>query len=72
MTDDVHQALRAELGHPLPEGLDALDDAELRELAAQLREARERQSAAVDDAIDAALMHLPAIIRDPARAILLG
>ena len=72
MTDDLRQALHAELGDPLPGGLDRLDDAELRSLAEELRAARERQSAAVDAAIDAALGHLPAVIRGPARAIMLG
>lgn len=72
MTDDLRHILRTELGDPLPEGLGALDDPELGKLAEQLRDARERQRAAVDAAIETALGHLPWFVRGPVRTILLG
>jgi hypothetical protein len=72
MRDDRLQAVRQQFGEPLPDGLDALTDDELADLAAALAEAREEQSRAIDAAIDAALGHLPRLLRGPVRLVLIG
>jgi len=69
MAPDRLHAVRAQYGDPLPEGLDALSEDELADLASALAEAREEQSVAVDAAIDQALSHLPWLVRRPVRMI---
>jgi hypothetical protein len=72
MSADRFSGVRAQFGDPLPDGLVALSDAELDDLAAALAEARAEQSQAVDAAIDAALGHLPWLLRRPVRLVLIG
>jgi hypothetical protein len=68
---DRLDGVRAQFGDPLPDGLDALSDDELADLASALTEAHREQSRAVDAAIDRALGHLPWLLRKPVRLILL-
>lgn len=72
MPDDRLQAMRAQFGGPLPDGLNALSDDELTDLAAALGEARREQSCAVDAAIDDALGHVPWVMRGVVRKVLIG
>ena len=69
---DRLQPVRDQFGDPLPEGLRALSDDELEDLAAALAEADREQSRAVDAAIDKALSHLPWGMRGVVRKILIG
>jgi hypothetical protein len=72
MDEATRQSLLAELGEPLPAGLDTLDDAEAREFAVALADANARQSTDLDEAIDKALKVLPPGIRTIARKLLIG
>ncbi len=67
--DDLQDAL----GAPPPPGLLAhVPDAELAALAALVRAAREREAAALGEATEGALDHLPRLLRGPIRRIVLG
>ena len=72
MGKEATRVLRAELGAAPPKGLGVLEDDELRALADALREARRRQSAALEAAAGQALGHVPRLIRGPVRKILGG
>lgn len=72
MDDATRQSLLAELGEPLPSGLDALAAGEQRDFARALADANERQSGDLDEAIDKALRVLPPGIRTIARKLLIG
>ena len=64
------QALAAELkGAALP-SLDALSDAEAGSLARSIRDARRRQKQHLSTAFEAALTHVPLLLRGPVRKIL--
>ena len=66
MTDDRDSALgalRAELGGPPPAAFERLTDEHLRDLAAALREDRERRTRVIKTALDHALRPLPAATR---------
>ncbi|MFC4251636.1 hypothetical protein [Sinimarinibacterium flocculans] len=65
------RTLGEELGGAPIAGLDALDAAEQQALAAAVRKARQRQQALLAQAFDAALAHLPMLLRGPVRKILL-
>jgi hypothetical protein len=69
MTPDAKRALRAELGAAPPKGLDALSEQELADLAAALHDARARDKAALAQAMQAALQHVPRLLRGPVRKI---
>ena len=63
-------ALAAELqGAALP-SLDALSDAELGILVRSIRDARRRQQQHLSTAFEAALTHVPLLLRGPVRKIL--
>jgi hypothetical protein len=62
-------ALRKQLGGNVPEGLEPLDDEQLLHLADAVRDARHRQAAALADAGDRALGHVPRLLRMPIRRI---
>lgn len=63
------EALAEELGAPAPK---ALSSAEAADLAEAIRTARERQSAELHVAIDAAYHHIPRLLRGPMRKLLGG
>jgi hypothetical protein len=68
---DPAAELRAELGPDLP-AVDALTPAQSADLLAMLREAREGQRRALDEAMAEVLRYLPRLARGPARKILFG
>ncbi|HWH11967.1 MAG TPA: hypothetical protein VG165_12625 [Solirubrobacteraceae bacterium] len=65
-------ALRDQLGAPLPDCLGKLDDRELADLAGAMAEARAQQAIDVEAAIAEALRRLPPVLRGAARVILRG
>jgi hypothetical protein len=68
---DKHtQALAKELGGKTPPPLEALSAAEVDSLAELLRRARRNQQSQLKHAFDAALGHIPALLRGPIRKIL--
>jgi hypothetical protein len=72
MTPDAKRALRAELGAAPPKALDALSDDEADDLAAALRDARTRQTAALKQAMRDALNHVPRLLRGPVSKLVAG
>jgi hypothetical protein len=66
------EALRRELGSPPPQGVAVLADADLTTLAAAVDAARAEQREAMAAAGDAALGHIPALLRRPLRKLLGG
>lgn len=66
------EALRRELGSPPPQGVAALADADLAALAAAVNAARAEQREAMAAASEAALGHIPALVRRPLRKLLGG
>jgi hypothetical protein len=69
MPDDAYTALRAQLGDSAPESLRTLTDNELNDLSDALAEARHRQAAALAEAGDRALSHIPRLLRGPIKRI---
>ena len=69
MPDDAFTALRAQLGDTAPDSLRTLSDTELRDLSAALADARHRQAAALAEAGDRALSHIPRLLRGPIKRI---
>ena len=69
---DRLQPVRAQYGEPLPDGLLALSDDELRDLAVALVDARREQARALDDAIDHTLRYLPWPLAGIVRRVLIG
>jgi len=63
----LHELLGADLTV-----LDELSADEAADLFAMVQSARTAQQAALDDAIEAALGHLPRLVRVPARRVLFG
>jgi hypothetical protein len=72
MSSDATEALREQLGDPLPPGLGALDETERIDLANAMSEARAQQAIDVEVAIAEALRRLPPVLRGAARIILKG
>jgi len=72
MSSEGIRALEDELGGRAPDGLRALSDADLRAFAAALQEARRRQSAALEAAVEEALEIVPRMVRGPVRKALFG
>jgi hypothetical protein len=72
MTPSAMRRLEAELGEGLPDGLERLTDEQLTDVAQRLREAKERQSQALDAAIEEALDIVPRLLRGSVRKILFG
>lgn len=70
MNSDAAQALAAELGVDLPNGFRQLSAEHLAALAEALAATRETQLAALDEATQQALEHLPAMLRKPVRKVL--
>jgi hypothetical protein len=69
---DATEALREQLGDPLPGCLRQLEDAERSDLASAMAEARAKQAVDVEAAIAEALRRLPPGLRGAARIILRG
>jgi hypothetical protein len=63
-------ALEKELRARPPEGLKRLSDAQLRDLATAVRDARHQQAAAMQAAGDQAFGNLPRLLRGPIRKVL--
>lgn len=64
--------LADELGGQVPDGLQALTDAQLRSFAEAVREAKQRQSEELEAAIGQSLEIVPRVCRRPVRKILFG
>ena len=69
MAGDGRNLLQLELGSTAPAGLDELGDSELADLAAAVRDAKRQQAAALVQAADRALGHIPRLLRGPVRAV---
>ena len=69
MGKDAFQALREQVGDPLPDGVRQLRPEELRDLADAVHDARRRQAKALGEAGDRALSHIPRLLRGPVRRI---
>jgi len=69
MPHDAFSALSAQLGETAPDALRELSDDELRDLGAALADARHRQAAALAEAGDRALSHIPRLLRGPIKRI---
>jgi hypothetical protein len=67
--DDAFSALRAQLGETAPDALRALTEEELRDLGAAIADARHRQAAALAEAGDRALGHIPRLLRGPIKRV---
>jgi len=72
MSSDARRALERELGGRAPGGLKTLDDEELAHLAKLLHDAKQRQLAQLETAIDEALGIVPRLVRGPVRKVLFG
>lgn len=66
---DAYEALRAQVGDPIPDGVRALRPEELRDLASAVQDARRRQTKALAQAGERALSHIPRLLRGPVRRI---
>jgi hypothetical protein len=66
---DAFTALSAQLRGSAPAGLRELSEDELADLAAALADARHRQAAALAQAGDRALAHIPRLLRGPIKRI---
>lgn len=69
---DPDDELRALLGIDPPDSVLALDAAAHAELAAILREARARQTRALEESFTATLKHVPFPVRGVVKKVLLG
>ncbi|MGZ4168579.1 MAG: hypothetical protein ACXVR1_11330 [Solirubrobacteraceae bacterium] len=69
MPDDAFSALSAQLGKTAPSSLGELTDDELRDLGAAIADARHRQAAALAEAGNRALSHVPRMLRGPIKRI---
>jgi hypothetical protein len=67
--DAGRRALETQLGAPLPNGVQALSDYELNDLAEAVQAARRRQTASLIEAGDRALNRIPRLLRGPVRKI---
>ena len=65
----MSEALRKELGGVLPPSIEGLDRPSGDRLALTLRGAKQRQQAHIETALQAALSHLPALLRGPVRKL---
>jgi hypothetical protein len=66
---DAFTALSAQLRGTAPDGLRELSRDELADLAAAVADARHRQAAALAEATDRALSHIPRLLRSPVKRI---
>jgi predicted DNA-binding transcriptional regulator YafY len=66
---DAFTALSAQLPGTAPEALRDLSEDELADLAAAVADARHRQAAALAQASERALSHIPRLLRGPIKRI---
>jgi len=66
---DAFTALSAQLRGSTPESLRELSDSELSDLADAVADARHRQAAALGEAGDRALSHIPRLLRGPIKRV---
>lgn len=67
-TNVLAEALHA----PLPAGLETLDKPQLEKLAAAFATAKTQQRAALEQSTEAALSHIPLLLRGAVRKVLFG
>jgi hypothetical protein len=72
MASPKTNALADALGAPLPDGLGKLSKPQLDQLAAALAGAKARQRAALEQSTEAALGHIPMLLRGAVRKVLFG
>jgi hypothetical protein len=72
MARDRFATVRDQFGEPLPDGLDALSDEQLEDLATALADADREQARALDGAIDHTLRFLPWPLNGIVRKVLIG
>ena len=72
MTPSGKRRLEDELADKVPDGLEALADGQLTDVADRLHQAKQRQSQALDAAIGQALEIVPRLLRGPVRKVLFG
>jgi hypothetical protein len=72
MSNDSRRTLERELDGRIPDGLSTLTDDELSHLADLLRDTKQRQSQALEAAIESALGIVPRLVRGPVRKVLFG
>ncbi len=72
MSAKAVRALESELGGAPPDGLERLTDAQLGAFTGVLRDAKRRQSDALQAAVEEALEIVPRMVRGPVRKILFG
>lgn len=65
----MSKALREQLGGVLPPSVEALDSPSRDRLAQVLKAAKQRQQAHIETSLQAALSHLPALLRGPVRKL---
>lgn len=70
MTSDARGDLEQELDGRVPDGLSKLKDEEFADLAKRLRDAKQRQSEALERGIDEALEIVPRVARGSVRKML--
>jgi len=70
MTDNGLRALEEELGGTVPDSLRLLDAAHVKDLTAAVRNAKRDQAAALEEAGEKALRHIPRLLRVPVRKAL--
>lgn len=61
--------LSAAIGAPVPDGVAALDDARLAELATVVRDARSEQRRVLRQATEESLRHVPRLVRPAVKRI---
>ncbi len=72
MSAKAVRALESELGAAPPDGLERLTDAQLCAFTDLLRDAKRRQSAALESAVEESLEIVPRLARGSVRKILFG
>lgn len=72
MSAKAIHALESELGGRAPDGLEQLGDEQLRAFTDKLHHAKQRQSEALQGAVEEALEIVPRMVRGPVRKILFG
>jgi len=72
MTNSKTNVLADALGAPLPTGLESLKKPELEKLAAAFANAKTQQRAALLASTEAALSHVPMLLRGAVRKVLFG
>ncbi len=70
MNQDGWSALEGQLGAAPPARLRRLDDGDVHDLATAIADARHRQAAELAAAGDAALSHIPRLLRVPLRKVI--